>query len=220
MTFPLLTIPSTIISSLATALVPELSVLKDAENLTRVRSQIKKSIEFTIFINFIFIPVFIAMGAGIGEFLYAEVNAGLYLAKSAWVMVPLSLSQITAATLNSLNAENQAMRNYFTGSIALFACVWFLPAVAGADAAAIGLGSAMTIASALNIMSIRKLTKWQSPPSVLKCIFTYISISIPAIVIGFFAYELFGLFVAGILSCLSFLIMAFTFCNLSIIKSC
>jgi O-antigen/teichoic acid export membrane protein len=174
MMFPLLTIPSTIISALATALVPELS---SAAEQFQIRSQIKKSINFTIFINFIFIPVFIALGRPLGEFLFANTESGIYLARSAWAMVPLSLAQITSAILNSLGREKLAMRNYFIGSGALFLSVWFLPAVIGADAAVIGLGLSACIAAALNMGAIRKFTG--SETAVLPAVFSFTLAAVP-----------------------------------------
>jgi stage V sporulation protein B len=219
MTFPLLTVPSTVISALATALVPELSRIAAEKSWDKARRQIKTSVDFTVFINFIFIPAFIALGAGIGTFLFATPESGIYLARSAWVMVPLSLSQITSATLNSLNAEKTAMRNYFIGSAALFGCVWFLPQTIGADAVIVGLGISAVIASALNIRTIRKITLWRAGGTTLSAVGTYCGIAVPAAVIGLFSYNImaavlpafFTLLFAGTLSTGAFIALAWVF---------
>lgn len=204
MMFPLLTIPSTIISALATALVPELSSAKTET----IHSRIKKSIAFTIFVNFIFIPVFVALGRPLGEFLFANADSGIYLARSAWAMVPLSLSQITSAVLNSLGREKLAMQNYFIGSVALFATIWFLPAAIGADAVVIGLGLSTGIAAALNIRAINRITN--ADITVLPRIFAFTLAAVPTLVIVYLTHnilpapQIIALPIAGLLSVLLF----------------
>jgi stage V sporulation protein B len=186
MMFPLLTIPSTIISSLATALVPELS---SSTKKAQIQNQIKKSINFTIFINFLFSPVFVALGQPLGEFLFGNAESGTYLARSAWAMIPLSLSQITSAILNSLGYEKTAMRNYFIGSVGLFFSVWFLPSVIGADAVVVGLGVSTAIAVILNVGTIKKIT--QSPSvTILPQIFAFTLIAIPTFLFAYFTHNI------------------------------
>lgn len=189
MTFPLLTIPATVISSLATALVPELSAMVSNQAWDKARQQIKTVIKFTIFINFIFIPLYLALGTQIGVFLYNDVNSGIYLARSAWAMVPMSLSQITSTTLNSLNKEHIAMRNYFIGTVVLFAVIWFMPALLGADAVVMGLGLSMTVSTTLNILSLRKYTQWHGPDQTLPLIIKYILVCLPVFIIGYFTVQ-------------------------------
>jgi stage V sporulation protein B len=154
MTFPLLTIPSTVISALSTALVPE---LQDSKDIKQIKNKINKSIHFTLILNSVFAVIFFCFGKWIGYLLYGSTASGIYLARSAWAMVPLSLGQITSTILNSLNKENVAMRNYFIGSVFLFIIIWFLPSVIGADAIVIGLGTSALIACILNLCKIHKL---------------------------------------------------------------
>lgn len=214
MTFPLLTIPSTVISALATALVPELSTMAADQNWPQVRAQVRTVLKFTIFVNFIFIPIYLALGTGIGDFLYGDVSSGIYLARSAWTMVPLSLSQITNTTLNSLGKEGVAMRNYFLGSLILFAAIWFLPAVLGADAVLLGLGLSMSLSTILNILAIRKYTLWQTSDKTLATITAYTILCLPVLAIGYFSYQLcaalplfFSLAIAGSLTCGAFFVL-------------
>jgi stage V sporulation protein B len=218
MMFPLLTIPSTIISALATALVPELSSNAGQQNWNRAQHQIKKSINFTIFINFIFIPAFIALGQSLGTFLFNNNHVGVYLARSAWAMIPLSLSQITAATLNSLNAEKTAMRNYFMGTTALFISVWWLPEIIGADAVVVGLGVQSLIAATLNIFAIKKITAPTPNFNILTQIGKYALIALPAFAAGYFINNLmqtlptfFALGLSGAVSVGIFITLSMTF---------
>ena len=190
MTLPLLTVPSTVISSLATALVPELANMIKLQQWTAVRRQIRTVVQFTIFICFCFIPVYLALGIPIGDFLYADANSGIYLARSAWVMLPMSLSQITNTTLNAMNCENLTIRNYAIGTVVLLIIIWFMPAVIGADAVLLGMGISMTISTFLNINAIRKVTDWQTKDTTLPTIFRYLLVGVPVFALGFFAYAL------------------------------
>jgi len=188
MTMPLLTIPGTIISALSTALVPELSGLRQAGDINVLRQRVTGSLRFTLFIVFLILPACMALGEGVGVFLYDNELSGTYLVQMAWVMIPLSLSQITNAILNSLGAEMKALKHYVIGSIVLFACVWFLPAVIGVSALALGMGLCMTIASVLNLFMIARIIGAGS--GVLKLITIFAAITLPSALLGSFVYGL------------------------------
>ena len=190
MTLPLLTIPSTVISSLATALVPELSNMINAQQWDAVRRQIRTVLRFTVFINFCFIPIYLALGVPIGAFLYADTNSGIYLARSAWVMLPMSLNQITNTTLNAMNREKIVIRNYALGTLVLLPIIWFMPAVIGADAVLLGMGLAMTITTILNLITIRHVTGWRGNTTTLSSIGAYLAIGVPVFAMGYFIFQL------------------------------
>jgi len=186
MTIPLLMIPSTIIGALATALVPELTGSHQRKDHIAVSNQISNAVKFTLFITFLILPAFIALGKSIGIFVYDNALSGTFLSMTAWVMIPLSLNQITNAILNSLGAELRAMRHYIIGSVALFIIVWFGPAHIGASALAVGMGACMLIASILNLVLISKLTSTKS--NTLKMTAFFITMSIPAVLITTFMF--------------------------------
>ena len=190
MTLPLLTIPSTVISALATALVPELANMINRQQWTSVRRQIRTVLRFTIFINFCFIPIYLALGDQIGTFLYADINSGRYLMRSAWVMLPMSLSQITNTTLNAMNHEKITIRNYALGTMLLLPIIWFMPAIIGADAVLFGMGIAMTVSTVLNLIAIRRVTNCRGFDVTIPTIFSYLLIGIPALLLGYFTYQL------------------------------
>ena len=190
MTFPLLTIPQTVVSSLATALVPELSAAIRQNNTAEVHRRITTSLKFTLLIVFSLLPIYIALGNHIGQFLYANSLSGAYLAKAAWLMVPLALSQLTNTILNSMGAETKTFKHYALGSIALFAAVWFLPKYIGVEAVITGMGVCTTIASLLNLRLIGKLTKTDIKHSTLAetlgTVTAFALTSIPAALAGYF----------------------------------
>jgi stage V sporulation protein B len=178
MTMPLLTIPGTIISALATALVPELSGAFARGDTTTVSRQIGNALRFTLFITFLLVPAFLVLGENIGSLLFGNTTAGTYLSASAWIMIPLALSQITNAILNSLGAETKTMKHYFVGSLLLFTCVWFLPGTLGVQALLVGMGLCMSITAILNIRLISKMTKTRA--NILHLILLFSLLCLPS----------------------------------------
>jgi len=187
MTLPLLSIPQTVISSMSTALVPELSAALKRKDYDHINKQVGNCIKYTLLINFLLIPPFIAAGPGIGQFLFANARAGVYLAQSAWVMIPMSISLITNAILNSLGAETRAMMHYVVGSVFLFAAVWFLPQFIGVGALIVGLGICMSIAGVLNIIQITKITRTET--NIIRRLITLTLIALPSAAIGRYIFN-------------------------------
>ena len=186
MTLPLLMIPGTIISALATALVPELSSAHQRKDNKAVADQIRNALIFTLFITFMLLPVFVALGENIGLFVYDNQLSGRYLTMAAWVMIPLSLNQITNAILNSLGAEMKAMKHYLYGSVVLFAIVWFGTPTLHAASLLIGIGTCMLIASILNLVMISKLTNTKM--NLIKMTLSFAMITIPAVLLSSFMF--------------------------------
>jgi len=210
MTLPLLSIPQTIISSMATALIPELSNSKQ-NNKQNTERQIVSCIKFTLLINFILFPVFVALGPSIGLFLFGNEQAGIYLSHSAWIMIPMSLSLITNAILNALGRETRAMIHYVIGSIAMFICIWVLPQFIGIGALIVGLGICMSIASVLNIILIGKTTGTDS--KIIRLTLSFFLISVPATFTGIFIHgtltAIFPLFISLPISAIATLSVLF-----------
>ncbi len=192
MTLPLLTLPDTLIGSYSTALIPEISanvVKKDTEELT---NQVKSAMTFTLFICFCFVPIYIGVGEEIGSFLFNNTTSGHLLAKAAFIMIPMGLSNITQNILNSLNMEFKSFKNYIIGSVFMFLSIIFLPRFIGVNALIVGMGSSILISSVLNILMIEKYLQikgiiWK--PLALMSIF-----ALPS--------SLIGSFMSGVLKCL------------------
>jgi len=198
MTIPILTIPQTIISALSTALVPDLSSAHDRQDTKKIKDRIENAMKFTLFINFLILPAFIAMGPGIGTFLYANVESGIFLSHFAWAMIPMSLAQITNAILNSLGAETRAMKNYAIGAVLMFLIIWFMPGILGIGALVVGMAVCMTVATILNLALIAKLGVSGLVYKVFSEIFIFTLIALPSALLGYFVFSLsepvFGLF--------------------------
>ncbi len=157
MTLPFLFIPSTIIGSLSTALVPDLSSAIAKNDNTYIKTRVISAMKFTVFISVLFIPLYMGLGNFIGIFFYDNIQSGIMLQQSAWVMLPLGLTNITSSLLNSLGYEIKSMKNYILGAILLIFSIWFLPKLIGIQALIWGFGICFVITCLLNIKMIKKI---------------------------------------------------------------
>lgn len=192
MTLPLLTLPDTLIGSYATALIPEISSNMATKNKTAMTEQIKSAITFTLFICFIFVPVYIGLGEEIGSFLFNNMTSGFLLARASFVMIPMGLNNISQSILNSIDMEFKSFKNYILGSVCMLLSIIFLPRYFGVNALIVGMGASITISSTLNL---RMLSKYLgSKGLILKPLALMSIFALPS--------SMLGNFVSGILKCL------------------
>ena len=186
MTLPLLFIPTTLIGSLATALVPDISMAVAKEDSNHIESRIRTSIIFALFISAMVVPLFAGAGDLIGSFLYGNELSGLILASSAWIMLPMGLTNITSSLLNSLGYEVRSCLNYFVGAVVMFLTIWFLPMICGINALFWGMGLCMTITGALNYFMIKRKIKIKL--KIFKPLFSLSLITLPcSALVAFFS---------------------------------
>lgn len=159
MTMPLLFIPITLVGSLSTALIPDLSAALGNNDMDHVKNRISSSLVATMFISFLMIPLFIGAGENIGMFFFGNATSGTLLSSCAWIVLPLALTNITSSILNALGMEVRSFVNYVVGSVFLFLGIWFLPSLIGVRALAVGMGLCVSVTSALNILMIKRKTK-------------------------------------------------------------
>ena len=169
MAFPLIMIPGTLISSLAVALVPEISSkttnIDDKSNVrdfSGLKSHVNLAINISVIISMIFVPAFIVLGKPICSILFGSSRAGLYVSRAAIIMLPLGISQITSSLLNSLGLEIKSLVNYGVSAVLLFVCIFFLPKYIGTNALIVGMGLMSTVASILNIRMLKKRGLFES----------------------------------------------------------
>ena len=172
MTFPLLFIPSALVGSMATALIPEISAKNFEGQNEDVKKQISSSFNFAIICSFVLIPVYIALGEQIGALLYNNTQSGIYLKASAFLMIPICTNSIAVSTLNSLSLEIKSFRNYILGAVLMIASIWVLPRFIGVYSIAVGMGLCLFISLALNIKMINKKiqAKINILPMILKMV--------------------------------------------------
>jgi stage V sporulation protein B len=156
MALPLLFLPSTIIGSLAVALVPELSAKIQRKDFAGARKEVERSVLFSIAVCALSTPLFYAAGNPLGLFLYNNAEVGRYLAGAAWIMLPVSLEQITSSMMNSLGLELQSYRNYCVTVPLMLVCLLALPYFIGMNAYFVSLGAACGVQTLLHIWDMRK----------------------------------------------------------------
>ena len=97
MSLPLLFIPTTLIGSLATALVPDISMAVVKDDKMHIESRIRSAVIFALFVSAMVVPLFMGAGDLIGQFLYGNSLSGSMLASAAWIMIPMGLNNITSS---------------------------------------------------------------------------------------------------------------------------
>lgn len=217
MTLPLLTLPDTLIGSYSTALMPEISSKIAKRNKVELTNQIKNAITFTMFICFCFVPIFIGAGENIGTFLFNNTTSGYLLAKASFVIVPMGLSNITQAILNSVDLEAKTFKNYIIGSVFMIASIVFLPRYLGVNALIFGMGISITTTCILNIKLIEKFLSIKGillKPLFFMSIFTIPSSMLGNFVGGAFKYlvpQFFDIALSCIASLMAFISLCFIF---------
>ena len=159
MSMPILSIPSTLIGSLALVMVPEL-----AENFFRgehekLRDNIERAIKVTVLIACLLIPPLFVLGVNVGELLFSSTRGGEIIRNCCFMLLPMSLGMITNSILNSLGYEKRTCAYFFIGATATLACVWFLPQYVGVYALMIGMAASSVITMTLNLTFIAKKSK-------------------------------------------------------------
>ena len=185
MTFPLLFLPSTVIGSMAMAIIPDLS---SDNNIKSIKHKILTAIDFSLFVSSIILPVYLGLGEGIGKFLFDNTTAGYYLSYSCFIMIPIGLNNISSSILNALGLELKGFVNYFIGSAFLIAAIIVLPRYTGVLSLVWGMGGCMLISGFLNIFTLKKHLKIKIP--VLNSIFKFLGISLPCAILGKNLYEI------------------------------
>lgn len=176
MTMPILMIPNTFTSSIAVALVPEISghtnnIDKFGGNVSGISRKITSAIKTVILISFVLMASFISLGEPICQFLFNTSQAGTYLSVGAILMLPICLNQICTSMLNALGLEFKALINYAVGAIALFLSIFLLPRYIGTYAVVIGLGlmHLITCVLSLRMLKNRHLVNWSINKSIFLC---------------------------------------------------
>lgn len=159
MTFPLLYVPSTLISALSMTIIPDLSSAVYTQKFDEIKKRIHFSIKFAIFVAFIFIPLYFSLGTPIGQFFYNNAQSGYYLSSSCFLIIPICVSGITTSCLNALNLEVKGFINYLIGAILLLFSILFLTNYLGVLSLVYGMIMCLGGASFLNLLMLNKKLK-------------------------------------------------------------
>ncbi len=159
MSMPVLSIPATLIGSLALVMVPELAENYFRGNHKRLRDNIEKALKLTSLIACAIIPALFALGEDVGVLLFGSAECGRIIRNGCLMLLPSSLAMITTSILNSVGFEKQTCGYFFIGAAATLLCTWFLPAYIGVYAQIAGAAAGAVISCLLNLRLIAKKSK-------------------------------------------------------------
>ena len=159
MSMPVLSIPATLIGSLALVMVPELAENFYRGNHKKLKDNIEKALKITSLIACAIIPVLFALGKDLGALLFDNELCGQIIRNCCFMLLPTSISMITTSILNSVGYEKQTCGYFFVGAAATLLCTWFLPAYIGVYAQIAGMAASAVISCILNLRLIVKKSK-------------------------------------------------------------
>lgn len=156
MALPLLYLPITVVGSLAFVMIPTLSQAYAAGDKKSMCSQIEGALSFAILIAAIVLPVYGALGDDLGVLIYDNTDAGVFLKKSAWLLLPLSFENIASSMLNSLDLEKKSLINYLIGAGVMYVISFCFYSRFDMDVFMIAFGVSLTVSSVLDIIDIKR----------------------------------------------------------------
>lgn len=211
MALPLLFIPSTLIGSLSLVISPELAENYYKNNNQKIKFDIEQSLLYSLFISVLIIPAFAGVGKYLGEFLYNNSLAGVYVRNSALLMIPMSITLISTSLLNSMGFEKTTLKYFIIGSVSLILSVLFLPKYLGNYALIIGYFCSYTITAILNLHRLSKICKQKLifQKQLLKGVPLCIALSFLNYFLFNICAKLMPMFLSMLLSCLITLIVNF-----------
>ena len=221
MTFPLLMIPLTLISSLAVTIIPSISEQSnniDSGNVKDknvLKSKINFSIRTTIVFSSLLMPMFIALGEPICKLVFKNEVAGHYLSIATIAMIPMGISQITSSMLNAIGLELKSLKNYVISASLLIFSILFLPKYIGTYSLIVGHFLMSLSSSILNIKMLakRNLIDFSFIKTMLIMLLTILISSL----LGFFVFNLlskyfiFALFFSSTLTLISVFFLIYIF---------
>ena len=217
MTFPLLYLPSTVIGSLAMAIIPDLASDLSHNNTKIMQNKITSAITFSLFVSSMILPIYLGLGEYIGDFVFNNKTAGYYLAYACFIMLPIGLNNIASSILNALGLEVKGFINYIIGAVFLIIAILVLPKYTGILSLVWGMGACMIIAGLLNVYMIKKRLKIKIPLALPTI--KFLGISLPTALLGKNLYgvlicflpQVVALAISGIIIFVSFIILCHIF---------
>lgn len=202
MTFPLLFAPLSVVGSLSMVLVPKISTLKVGNKYDEIAQNIESSLNASLFLSMLLIPLFLSCGNLIGVVLFDNLQAGIYLQLSAVSILPIVISNITSSVMNALSLEGRSFINYIIGSAVMFACLFIFTPLIGINSVIVAFFLSMSVTAIFNFRTIKKEVPSLSF-KILVDLFKYAVILVPTSLIGHFVsnilYHFIPAFFAGII---------------------
>lgn len=109
MAFPLIMLPSTLINSFASLLVPTVSKAASQNKSQKLTHTIFYAYRYSLEIGILCLAIFYNYGYDMGFLLFGEKNVGLYVKAFAWMCPFLYISTTFASILNGLGKTKQTL---------------------------------------------------------------------------------------------------------------
>ncbi len=182
-TVPLLTIPTTLISSFTIVLIPEISQNFYAKKYHYLKTDIEKAIKLCLVLSCLFVPIFCALGNEIGILVFKSKQCGEYLTVSSLLMVFIATSNITTSILNSMGFENRTLIYFMIGGALMLLSIWFLPKFINIYALLLGFSFVYVVTTVCNLILLNK--KCKEKPCYIKFMLSLFLSIIPSTLFGF-----------------------------------
>ncbi len=158
MALPLLYLPITVVGSLAFVMIPTLSEAYANGDKKSMHRQIETALSFSIIVAAVILPVYLALGEPLGTFIYNNTDAGLFLKKASWLLVPLSFENIASSMLNSLDLEKKSLINYLIGAVSMYIVCFSFYSRFDMDVFMTAFGLSLIVSSVLDVIDIKRRT--------------------------------------------------------------
>lgn len=179
--FPLLFVPSSLISSIALVLVPEIA--EDMAKKKKVEWKIQKAFTFVVIVASLVVPIYFVLGNEICSIIFDKPEASKYLIASTIAIIPMGLNQLAVSFLNSAGGEKYGFTNFLIGVTVAVATVVFLTPYISIYANIISMILQPTIIFILNLFRMSKIMKVQKRKLLKNISFAFTII--PTCVVGF-----------------------------------
>ena len=158
MALPLLYLPITVVGSLAFVMIPTLSEAYAHGDKKSMCRQIESALSFSVIVAAVILPAYAALGGPLGTFIYNNTDAGIFLKKSAWLLLPLSFENIASSMLNSLDLEKKSLINYLIGAATVYIICFAFYSRFNIDVFMIAFGVSLIVSSVLDVIDIKRRT--------------------------------------------------------------
>lgn len=202
MTFPMLFVPMAVIGSISMVLIPSISSMLAKNQHDQICQNITKTIQVSMFISMMFIPLYLSVGDMIGIILYNNSMSGVMLQISALCVLPITLCNLTGSVLNALNLEVKSFVNYLIGSAILFAVLLGTTWLIGINSIVLAFCLSMTTITLLNLRLIKKAVP-DFKFDLIKTSLKYLAIVLPASMLGHFVGNICLKFLPIFISCVA-----------------
>lgn len=158
MALPLLYLPITVVGSLAFVMIPTLSQAYAENDRKSMCRQIESALSFSVVVAAVILPAYTSLGGPLGTFIYNNTDAGIFLKKSAWLLLPLSFENIASSMLNSLDLEKKSLINYLIGAVTMYVVCFAFYSRFDMDVFMVAFGASLILSSVLDVIDIKRRT--------------------------------------------------------------